>query len=36
MTEKNTPEDPQTIHPEQIDPDTATDPKGNPVENPSG
>lgn len=36
MTEKNTPEDPQTIDPETVDPETATDPEGDPVENPSG
>lgn len=36
MTEKNTPEDPQTTDPEHVDPETATDPEGDPVENPSG
>lgn len=36
MTEKNTPEDPQTTDPEHVDPETATDPDGDPVENPSG
>lgn len=36
MTEKTTPEDPQTVDPETVDPETATDPEGDPVENPSG
>lgn len=36
MTEKTTPEDPKTVDPETVDPETATDPEGDPVENPSG
>lgn len=33
MTEKSIPE---PVDPETVDPDTATDPEGDPVENPSG
>ncbi|SMH48590.1 hypothetical protein SAMN06295885_3073 [Rathayibacter oskolensis] len=33
MTEKSTPE---PVDPETVDPETATDPEGDPVENPSG
>lgn len=38
MAEKSTPEtvDPQPVDPETVDPETATDPEGDPVENPSG
>ncbi|KQQ21874.1 hypothetical protein ASF48_01100 [Rathayibacter sp. Leaf299] len=39
MTDKTTPgdvPDTETVDPEHVDPDTATDPEGDPVENPSG
>ncbi|OOB92245.1 hypothetical protein [Rathayibacter sp. VKM Ac-2630] len=39
MTDKTTPDDApdtETVDPEHVDPETATDPEGDPVENPSG
>jgi hypothetical protein len=38
MTDKTTPDAPdtETVDPDTVDPETATDPEGDPVENPSG
>lgn len=35
MTDKSTP-DTEPVDPDEVDPETATDPEGDPVENPSG